>query len=248
MGGDRESFLPSSTPHGGMSLRHHPRHAGDSFSVPPPDPLYDSLVAPPAAPLASLAVPAEMAEEAAEARAPAEAWWLARSAGATLEQARDLASCGERALLTAAIATRLGLASCEEVADAAGSVDPFAYLTTREAGFAHDEALLVATGDAVAFTAIATRFGRSEALAALAAGMAPADYAAFRRFADHDQALQAHGAGVAATDYVLAASSGASHDEVLDAVAKRVDLWAYARRRNLGSTHDEATRAPARAG
>lgn len=231
----------------GMSLRHHPHHAGDSFLVPPPDPLYDSLVAPSAAPLTSLAVPADIAEEAAEAGAPAEAWWLTRSAGASLSQAQGLAPYGERALLAAAIAAHLELASCEEVAAAARSVDPFAYLTTREAGFGHDEALLVAMSDAPAFAAVATRFGRSEALGALAAGMAPADYAAFRRFTGHNQALEAHQAGVAATDYVLAASSGASHDEVLDAVAKRVDLWAYARRRNLGSTHAEATMAPARA-
>ena len=237
--------MAATPPHGGMSLRHRPRHAGNSFAVPPPEPLYDSLAAPPASPPSDLAVPAGMAEEAAEARAPTEAWWLARSAGASPGQARDLASCGERALLTAAIAARLGLAGCEEVAAAARSVDPFAYLTTREAGFAHDEALLVAAGDAAAFAAVAARFGRSEALGALGAGVAPADYAAFRRFADHEQALEAHRAGVAATDYVLSASSGASHDEVLDAVAKRVDLWAYARRRNLGSTHAEATRAPA---
>jgi len=187
-----------------------------------------------------------MAEEASLAKAPAVAWWLARSAGASPEQAQALAQWGERALLAAAIGLHLGLATCEDLAEAARLVDPLSYLLSREDGFNHDESILAAGSDLNAVGALVQRFGRATALEALKAGVAPADYAAYRRFVGHDQALEAHRSGVRAADYVLAASSGASHAEVLDAVAKGVDLWGYARKRNLGLDHDKAVAAPLR--
>jgi|GEM_PF-2867478 len=184
-------------------------------------------------------VPPEMAEEAAEHSAPAQEWWLARTAGASSEQAAALAACGPSALLAGALAAMsaadgVPLASFEEVADAAFSVAPYAYLVARYAGLGHEEAKLAARADVAAVEAAISRFSKEEVLEALLNGLLPEDYAALRHVATHAEALEAGSLGIASSEYVLAAGAGATHAEITDLVRSGSDLWSYARRKSLG--------------
>lgn len=186
------------------------------------------------------AVPVEMAEEAAAHSAPASEWWLARAAGATVEQASTLAAWGAQALLAGALAAMAAidkgspLASFEEVAEAAGLVAPYAYLVARYAGLNHEEALVAARADISAVEAAISRFSKEEVLEALISGLLPEDYATLRHVATHAEALEAGSLGIASSEYVLAAGSGASHTEIVELVRSGSDLWSYARRRSLG--------------
>jgi len=187
-----------------------------------------------------------MVEEAAAFGAVPEAWWVARRAGASIELAGALSHHGAGALLAGAMALRLRRATAEELVAAVEVCAPLAYLVGRDDGLSHEAAMAAASSDLGAFVAAASRWGQAEALAALGAGVAPADYGTYRRFAAHEQALAAHRAGASPADYALAASSGASHDEVMEALIAGADLWVYAKRRNLGAPHAEAVVAARR--
>jgi len=181
-----------------------------------------------------------MAEEAADHSAPATEWWLVRAAGASVEQAAALAARGPSALLAGALAAMAvvdkgsPLASFEEVAEAASSVAPYAYLVARYASLSHEEALVAARVDIISVEAAISRFSKEEVLDALINGLLPEDYATLRHVATHAEALEAGSLGIASSEYVLAAGAGATHAEITQLVSSGSDLWNYARRRSLG--------------
>lgn len=242
----------------GMRLNRKPRHAGPMLVVPVPVATAPLGLGSPPVPEdgppttgkeddGSLAptgeeevIPVEMAEEAAAHKAPASEWWLARAAGASVEQAAALAVWGPSALLAGALAAMSAadkgspLASFEEVAEAASLVAPYAYLVARYAGLGHEEALVAARADITAVEAAISRFSKEEVIEALISGLLPEDYATLRHVASHAEALEAGSLGIASSEYVLAAGAGATHAEITELVRSGSDLWGYARRRSLG--------------
>jgi len=180
-------------------------------------------------------------QEAAATGAPVLDWWLARRAGLTELEAAELSALGARALLAGAVAARSGVATLSELKDAglAKAVDLYAYVVRRDDGLGHEAALLLAGPGTKGFDACAQRYGNADTLAGLAE-MPLSDYAALRRFATHDQALDAHKKDILPSGYLLAASAGASHDEIVAAASEIGDLWAYSKARHLGASHDAA--------
>lgn len=216
------------------------------YAVPPPD-LVVREERPTRAPEVEFdldGVPAEMVAEARERGLPVADWWLARSAGADIAQAEALAASAPNALLLGTVAAWAKVATWGDIVEATHEMPLPGYLLARDMGLSHDGAVLGATTDLAALEAASNRFGQAEVLEALRAGLAPADYAAFRRHAAHSEAMEAHAAMVTPRDYLLVASSGASHGEILGAVASGGDLWAYARRRTLGEAHSVAISGP----
>lgn len=230
---------------GVMRLGSRQHHFGKSFTVPDEPAMYPGFETPSTSRSVTsddsdYGVPDEVVAEALAHGASPAAWFLVKLSGASVEQAALLAAHGQATLLIGALAQMAAvdkdhaLASFEEVADAANEVRPDAYIVARYAGLDHEEALLAARVDIVSLEAAVSRFPKDEVIEALVGGLLPEDYATFRRFASHSEAIEANAARITSSDYALAAGAGAAHQEIIAAVKAGSNLWDYARRRNLG--------------